>query len=105
MTTRKPPSPELLKKIDRLDLELVKLLNERAKLSLKAYEVRKAAKLPPYDFNAEDEAVRRAIEANRGPLPERTVRAIVRELIGGARSLVVPLKVAYLGPKYSYSHI
>lgn len=105
MTNRKPPSPELLRKIDRLDLEIVKLANERAKLSRKVAEVRKAADLAPYDFNAETIAVEKAVDASRGPLPERAVRAIVRELNGGARTLVAPLKVAYLGPQYSYSHV
>lgn len=103
--THKPPSPELLRKIERLDLDLVKLLNERAKLSRKAAEMRKAAGQQPYDFSAETTSVERAVDASRGPLPERAVRAIVRELNGGARSLVVPLKVAYLGPQYSYSHV
>lgn len=103
-TTRKPPT-ELSRKIDRLDAELIKLLNERAKLSRKAAEMRKSAGQSAYDFNAEVASVQHAVDSNRGPLPERTVRAIVRELNGGARSLITLLKVAYLGPQYSYSHI
>ncbi|MBV8315114.1 MAG: prephenate dehydratase, partial [Planctomycetaceae bacterium] len=53
----------------------------------------------------EDEILARVLAANRGPLPEQTLRLIFRELMSGSRSLQRTLRIAYLGPKYSYSHL
>ena len=44
-------------------------------------------------------------EASRGPLPPETLRFIFRELMSSSRSLQRQLRVACLGPKYSYSHL
>jgi chorismate mutase/prephenate dehydratase len=38
-------------------------------------------------------------------LPETGVRAVFREVLAACRGLVRPIRVAYLGPKYSYSHL
>jgi chorismate mutase/prephenate dehydratase len=38
-------------------------------------------------------------------LPPETLRIIFRELMSGSRALQRPLRVACLGPKYSYSHL
>src|SRR5205807_9057493 len=42
---------------------------------------------------------------NKGPLDEATVRAVFREIMSGARALQRVVKVAYLGPEYSFSHL
>src|SRR4029079_7094419 len=44
-------------------------------------------------------------KGNPGPLPEAALRGVFREMISGARGLVKALRIAYLGPAYSYSHI
>jgi len=54
------------------------------------------------------DVVRRAIGESvtgTGPLSVDCVRAVFRELTSGARSLMAPLHVAYLGPRYSFSHL
>jgi chorismate mutase/prephenate dehydratase len=45
------------------------------------------------------------LKANKGPLPEVTIRAVYREIISGSRALQKLLKVAFLGPEYSFSHL
>jgi chorismate mutase/prephenate dehydratase len=45
------------------------------------------------------------IDETAGPLPKSTVQAIFRELLSGCRGLVHPLRIACLGPIYSYSHL
>ena len=39
-----------------------------------------------------------------GPLPDRTIEAIYRELMSGSFSLELPLKIGYLGPPGTFSH-
>ena len=53
----------------------------------------------------EDEVIAQALAASRGPLSAETLRIIFRELISGSRALERPIRVACLGPKYSYSHL
>lgn len=96
---------ELKRKVDKTNRDLVKLLAEHARLTTKMARLRANAGDPVYDVEAEQRTLQQAVRSNRGPLPERCVRAIFRELISGSRTLVKPLRVAYLGPTYSYSHL
>ena len=96
---------ELKRKADKLGRDLVKSLNEYARVREKMAHLRAAEGESIYDLPSELETLRQAIAASRGPLDERSVRAIFRELLSGARALVKPLRVAYLGPTYSYSHL
>ena len=45
------------------------------------------------------------LEANKGPLDAATIRAVYREIMSGSRALEKVLKVSYLGPEYSFSHL
>ena len=91
--------------IDRLDCDLLHALNERAKLVQQIAKAKAEAGEPPYDPVREREVLDRLAQVNEGPLDEHTVRAVFRELISGGRNLVTPLRVAYLGPKFSYSYL
>lgn len=104
-TSRKVSLADLAKKMEAIDRDLVKLLSERAKLSVKQAEARQAAGETFYDPDDEDKVVDSFVGKNKGPLPDSTLRSICREVIGGARSLTKRMKVAYLGPRFSYSHI
>ena len=89
-----------------LDAELLGLLNRRAE----AYRKSIADSQASGDVSGatdEDywEQIDSILKANPGPLDSRAVRGIFRELINGSRALVRPVRVAYLGPAYSYSHL
>lgn len=91
--------------LEKTNRDLVRLLNEHARLSEIGARRRAEQGGTLHDVEAEQQLLQQAIEASRGPLSETSIRAIFRELISGARSLVRPLRVAYLGPTYSYSHL
>ena len=93
------------RELERLDKDLVKLLSDRARAAQRLAKARQADHLPPYDALEEQETTRRAVELNKGPLGEEALRVILRDVLGTARSLVKPVRVGYLGPKYSYSHL
>ena len=90
--------------LERTDRELVKLANQRAKLYAQLHKLNHSAgtQCPP---EPEPEAVVRAMAQNKGPLSNDCLRGVFRELISGARSLQRPMRVAVLGPAYSYSHL
>jgi chorismate mutase/prephenate dehydratase len=93
------------KEIQRLDRELVRLVSDRARAAQKLAKLRQSEGTPLYDLDEEQQGVADALTQNKGPLDERAVRSIFREVLGVSRSLVKPIRVAYLGPKYSYSHL
>jgi chorismate mutase/prephenate dehydratase len=109
MTKKKPTSGGSAaagrKEIDRLDRELLKLLAERAKATQKLAKTKQDAGEPLFNFQEEEEQTRRLVEANKGPLDERAIRNVYREVLGTSRALIKPIRVGYLGPKYSYSHL
>ncbi len=92
-------------RIAQIDRELLKLVQERAKWFVKM-STRSGAPTPTeIAAGVEDEPLARVVARSRGPLPRQSVRAIFRELLSGCRSLVRELRVAFLGPTYSYSHL
>jgi chorismate mutase/prephenate dehydratase len=93
------------KELERLDRDLVKILSDRARAAQRLAKARQSDHLPPYDALEEQETMRRAAELNKGPLSEDAIRIILRDVLGTARSLVKPVRIGYLGPKYSYSHL
>ena len=102
----RPPSLATLRgQIDRLDQELVKLLNRRAEIATQIGQVKNEHGLEVWSAAREDEVIAQALAASQGPLPSETLRIIFRELMSGSRALQRPIRVAFLGPKYSYSHL
>lgn len=77
-----------------LDKQLLELLNARAQAALDT-----GGEIDPIAL------ARWAREHNPGPLPTAAVEAIFRELASGIRAAATPIKVAFLGPEYSYSHL
>src|SRR5205085_3870669 len=53
----------------------------------------------------EEEVIANVVAANKGPLDEATVRAVFREIMSGARALQKKLRIAFLGPHYSFSFL
>ena len=97
---------ELREKIDQFDKQLVHQLNERAKVVEQVGLIKRSDKdAPPIYAPDRERAVFDKIKANNhGPLPDRCLMAIYRELMSGSFYLERPLRIAYLGPKGSFSH-
>lgn len=102
---RAPSLASLRGQIDKLDTEIVRLINERAKIAIQIGKIKDQDGQPVYAPNREEEVLARVVETSKGPLKPQCVRAVFRELISGSRSLERVLRVAYLGPAYSYSHL
>jgi chorismate mutase / prephenate dehydratase len=97
---------KLRSKIDQIDQQLVKLLNERAQVVIEVGEFkRKSQSAPPvYAPDRERTVLDKIKSHNKGPLPDKTLIAIYRELMSGSFFLERPLRIAYLGPNGSFSH-
>lgn len=95
----------LRSEIDRIDRQLVKLIGDRAKVALRLGELKKASGEAIYQPRREEEVLERVIALDRGPVPDEDLRAVFREIISSSRRLETSLRVAFLGPSYSYSHL
>ncbi len=95
---------ELRNRIDEIDLQLVKLLNERARVVVEIGKFKNKTAKPVYAPDREKEVLTRIVETNEGPLPDKCLVAIWRELMSGSFVLERPLRIAYLGPGGSFSH-
>ncbi len=95
----------LRRDIDQLDAEIVELLNRRARVVVKVGKLKANDGSPIYVPQREREVLDRITADNKGPLPDKTLRAIWRELMSGSFALEKPLRIAYLGPEGSYSHL
>jgi chorismate mutase / prephenate dehydratase len=103
------PNPQdlsqLRKRIDELDARIVELLNQRAQVVIEVGKTKRAEGTPIYAPDREQAVLERVADLNRGPLPPRTLQAIYRELMSGSFALEKPLRVGYLGPEGSFSHL
>lgn len=95
---------DLRRRIDRIDKKLVALLNERAGLVVEVGKMKRGSGAPIYAPHREAEVLAKVLAANTGPLPDRTIEGVYRELMSGSFTLEQPLRIGYLGPPGSYSH-
>jgi chorismate mutase len=73
--------------IDKLDSELLRLLNERAEIACRIASVKVATGLPAHDAAREEQVLSRITARNSGPLDEQSVRAIFGSIIHETRRL------------------
>jgi chorismate mutase/prephenate dehydratase len=97
--------PELRQAIDALDDELVRLLNERARLVQEVGQIKAQLKQPFYVPERERQILERLQQANAGPFPTEALRPVFSEIISACLSLEHPLRVAFLGPEATFTHM
>lgn len=91
--------------LDRIDGEILKWINQRAAVAREIGALKQAAAQNIFDQAREAEVLERAVLNNAGPLSNDSVRAVFRELISGTRAVQTRLRVAYLGPEFTFSHL
>lgn len=95
--------PELRVLIDAVDQELLTLLSRRAALANEVGEVKKLDGSAIFRPDREAQVIQNLQQANQGALKSESVAVIWREIMSACRSLEAPQRVAYLGPKGTFS--
>src|SRR5262249_28384876 len=99
-----PVSPTTIRRrIDRIDDQLLRLLNQRAKLVLTVGEQKQRQQAAVYVPDRERAVLKRLAKGNGGPLAAPHVRAIFGEIISACRGPEPRLRIADLGPEATYS--
>jgi chorismate mutase/prephenate dehydratase len=96
---------EFRKKIDALDEEIVRLLNERTDAAAEIGKVKQKTASDVY-VPAREKAVldRVCALSKNGPLTDKNIRAIYREIMSAAIALETKAIIAFLGPESTNTH-
>ncbi len=97
--------PAIRRAIDRIDDQLLRLLNRRARLALAIAAQKHRHQRAIYAPGRESGVLARIARQNDGPLGAASVRTIFREIISASRGLEARLRVAYLGPAATWTHL
>ena len=75
------------KRIDEIDQELVKLLNERSQCAVEIGHLKQKLSLPAWHPQREVEILRNVVKSNHGPLDDSAMRRLFERIIDEARAL------------------
>ena len=92
-------------RIDTLDEELQRLINERAQLAQDVAEIKKEQGDDVLFYRPEREAevLRNILARNNGPLPGDEMARLFREIMSACLALEQPLNIAFLGPEGTFT--
>ena len=90
--------------IDKLDAQIVNLLNERTRHVLEIGALKLKAGEEIYAPHREQAVLERVDKLNDGPITNESLRAIYREIMSSALSLEKSMIIAYLGPEATFTH-
>lgn len=95
----------LRKAIDSVDKKIIRLLNMRTKVTLDIAKLKSRQGMGSYSPDREREVLRKVKAINKGPITPAALEAIYREIMSSSLSLYKRLKVAYLGPEATFTHL
>ena len=95
----------LRKKIDNIDRQIIKLLNKRASIAKSVGKLKRRAGRDVYVPDREVQIYKNILKKNKGPLSDKALKAIYREIMSSSLSLEKSLKIAYLGPETTFTHL
>ena len=79
--------PGWRRKIDEIDKEILRLLNERAECSIAVGKIKREKQLPVMSREREEEIMRRLVENNPGPLKNDQIRQLFSLILEHSRTL------------------
>ncbi|MBU3958902.1 MAG: chorismate mutase, partial [Candidatus Omnitrophica bacterium] len=95
----------LRKQIDSIDKKIIRLLQGRARITLNISRFKRRQGKSSYSPDRETEVLRKITSVAKGPLSPSALEAIYREVMSCSLSLDKQLKVAYLGPEATFTHL
>jgi chorismate mutase len=80
---------ELRDRVDEVDRELIRALNERARIVQEIMAIKAEAGSPVYDPRREEEILKRVVEMNEGPIYDSSMRDIFELILHRIRDLEI----------------
>lgn len=97
---------ECRRRMDDLDEQLVRLLSDRARVSLQVAKAKRAmGSVPAFVPERERQVFNHVHQVNEGPLPNEALDAIWREILSSSRALQRTLRVAYAESASAFAQV
>ena len=96
---------DLRERIDAVDRAILERLNERARLVASVGRLKRDRGTAVYAAAREREIFEGLRRENPGPFPDAGIEPVFREIISATRSLESVLRIAYLGPEGTFTHL
>ena len=80
---------ELRERVDLVDRELIRALNERARIVQEIMALKAETGAPVYDPRREEEILQRVVEQNEGPIYDSSMRDIFEMILHRIRDLEI----------------
>ena len=95
----------LRKQIDAIDKKIIQFLNKRTKVTLSISDLKRKSGKSIYSPDRENEVLRKIAAINKGPLDDQALEAIYREIMSCSLKMGAAIKIAYLGPEATFTHL
>ena len=84
---KEPDISEWRNRIDALDLDLVRILNERARCAIEIGQIKRKRNMPIYDPKREEQIIETVTARNSGPLDGEGMRRLFERIIDESRRI------------------
>ena len=101
---KNPTLESLRDEIDKIDTQVVDLLNRRVQSAVEIGKIKANLGVDPYDPAREEQVFRKISNLSEGPMREDSLKTIYREVISASIALERELVIGYLGPEATYTH-
>ena len=95
---------KLRKEIDKIDAELISMINKRGAISCEIGRIKKSKNQPVYSPDRESQVYAGVQKKSKGPMGTGSLKAVYREIMSGCLALEHPMKIAFLGPELTFTH-
>ncbi len=95
----------LRQRIDSVDVELVRLLQERLDVAEEIGKTKAEVSQQPLDLPREQEVIQHILKHNMDKFPPEGLRVIFGEIISACRNVQRPIRLGYLGPETTFTHM
>jgi len=95
---------KIRKEIDLIDEKLIELLNARAELVKKIFEIKNKKNKPLFDPSREKKILERLTKKSKGILKPEDIKVIMETVFKIYRGMFKEIVVAYLGPEGTFTH-
>ena len=95
---------ELRTKIDKIDADILNLLDQRMDIVHEIGLLKNASNESVYRPEREKEIIERLHSLANGKLSADSIKAIFQEVFAAARNIELPERISYLGPEGSFTH-
>lgn len=91
--------------IDSIDAKVLELLSRRANCAKEIGKIKQsqAVAVPFYRPEREKAVLERLMSLNEGPLPDKEIHRLFREVMSACLALEMPMDIAYLGPEGTFT--